>query len=124
MYRFENRLPEDLKLGPVKQKTKESKHIQAEDAGYLAHWYDQLANVVKDTPPRLVYKFDECGFRPGKGQSWNMIGSKDCPDLAESENGKNITAVECIAADGWQIDPFFIFKSNSAFMEEWFHNSN
>jgi uncharacterized protein YjhX (UPF0386 family) len=31
-------------------------------------------------------------------------GSK-VPDLAESERGENITAIECIAADGWQMDP-------------------
>jgi transposase-like protein len=36
-YHFEQRLPEHLKLGPVKQKTKESRRIQAEDAGLLGH---------------------------------------------------------------------------------------
>jgi hypothetical protein len=34
-YRFERRLSGHLKLGPVKQETKESKRIQAEDAGLL-----------------------------------------------------------------------------------------
>lgn len=83
-----------------------------EDAGLLAHWYDLLANVVtKDTSARLVYNFDECGFRPGEGKSRNVIGSKSCPDLGESERGETITAVECIAADGWQMDPLFIFKA-------------
>ncbi|GFF55804.1 transposase [Aspergillus udagawae] len=109
-YRFEKRLPEHLNLGPIKQKTKESKRIQAEDAGLLAHWYNQLANVIKDTPARLVYNFDECGFRPGEGRSRKVISSKSAPDLAESERGENITAIECISADGWQMDPWFIFK--------------
>jgi hypothetical protein len=36
-YRFEKRLPEHLNLGPAKQKIKESKRIQAEDAGLLTH---------------------------------------------------------------------------------------
>jgi hypothetical protein len=89
---------------------KESKRIQAENAGILAHWYNQLANVVKDTPARLVYNFDECGFQPGEGRSRKVIGSKHAPDLAESERGENITAIKCIAADGWQMDPWFIFK--------------
>jgi hypothetical protein len=75
-YRFEKQLPEHLNLGPMKQKTKESKRIQAEDAGLLAHWYNQLANVVKDTPARLVYNFDECGFKPGEGRSRKVISSK------------------------------------------------
>ena len=32
------------------------------------------------------------------------------PDLAESERGENIIAIKCIAIDGWQMDPWFIFK--------------
>ena len=111
-YRFEKRLPEYLNLGPMKQKTKESKRIRAEDAGLLGNWYNQLANVIKDTPARLVYNFDECGFQPGEGKSRNVISSKGSkvPDLAESERGENIIAIECVAADGWQMDPWFIFK--------------
>ena len=120
-YRFMKRLPKDLNLGPVKQNTKESKRIQAEDAGLLAHWYNLLANLLKDMPARLVYNFDECGFRPGDGKSRKVIGSKSksksCPDLAETERSENITAIECIAADGWQMDPLFIFKSGGIFME-------
>jgi hypothetical protein len=120
-YRFEKRLPKHLNLGPVKQNTKESKRIQAEDAGRLAHWYNLLANVVKDTPARLVYNFDECGFQPGEGRSRKVIGTKisskaskaAVPDLPEAERGENITAIECIAADGWQMDPWFIFKGMS-----------
>ncbi|KAK9631694.1 hypothetical protein V6Z94_010194 [Aspergillus fumigatus] len=136
VYRFEKRLPEHLNLGPVMQKTKESKRIKAEDAGLLAHWYNQLANVIKDTPARLVYNFDECGFQPGEGKSRKVIGtkittkgkgkgkaSKAVPDLAESERGENITSIECIAADGWQMDPWFIFKGNGIFMESWFNES-
>ena len=100
-YRFIKRLPKDLNLHPIKQKTKESKRIQAEDAGFLAHWYNQLEILLQDIPARLVYNFDECGFRPGEGQSRNVIALKSCADLAESEQGENITAIECIAADGW-----------------------
>jgi hypothetical protein len=117
-YRFEKRLPKHLNLGPVRQKTKESKRIQAEDAGLLEYWYTQLGNLIKkDTPARLVYNFDECGFQPGEGKSRKVIGSKgkgktpsNIPDLAESERGENITSIECVAADGWQMAPWFIFK--------------
>ena len=112
-YRFEARLPEHLNLAPVTQKTKESKRIQAEDAGFLQHWYDQLERLLHNVPARLVYNFDECGFQPGQGRSRRVLSSKSsCPDLAESERGETITAVECISADGWLIDPLFIFKSS------------
>jgi hypothetical protein len=46
----------------VKQKTKESRHLKAEDAGLLRHWYNQLANIIKDAPAQLVYNFDKYGF--------------------------------------------------------------
>ena len=121
------RLPKGLNLGPVKQKTKESNHIQTEDAGFLTHWYDQLEILLRGIPACLVYNFDECGFRPGEGKSRKVIGSKSksksCSDLAETEGGENITAVECIAADGWQMDPLFIFKSDGIFMESCFRGS-
>src|ERR1700709_1077666 len=99
VYRFTKRLPHDLELDPVKQRTKESKRIQAEDAGLLAHWYDLLKNLLKGMPARLVYNFDECGFRPGEGRSRRVVGRKRCADIAETERGENITALECIAAD-------------------------
>jgi hypothetical protein len=112
-YCFEKRLLEHLSLGPVRQKTKESKRIQAEDAGLLGSWYNQLANVIKDTLAWLVYNFDECGFQPGEGKSRKVIGLKGkgkVPNLAESERGENIIAIECVSADGWHMDPWFIFK--------------
>lgn len=55
-----------------------------------------------------------------------MVGRKNRrsgPDLAETKRGENITALECIAADGWQMDPLFIFKSGGVFMEAWFDGS-
>ena len=54
-----------------------------------------------------------------------MLSSKSsCPDLAESERGETITVVECISADGWLMDPLFIFKSSGKnFMEAWFYGS-
>jgi hypothetical protein len=126
-YRFIKRLPPDLQLGPVKQRTKESKRIQAEDIGLLAHWYDLLRNLLEGIPARLVYNFDECGFRPGEGKNQNVVARKNsersCPNLAETERGENITALECIAADGWQMDPLFIFKSGGVLMEAWFEGS-
>jgi hypothetical protein len=122
-YRFESRVPADLGLAPVKQKTKELRRIQAEDAGLLQHWYDLLKSLLRGVPARLVYNFDECGFQPGKGRDRKVFGGPKCPDLAESERGENVTAVECIAADGWVMDPFFIFKATGNHMEVWYHGA-
>ncbi|KAI3222258.1 transcriptional regulator family: Centromere protein B, DNA-binding region [Penicillium roqueforti] len=119
-YRFEKRLPPHLILGPVTQRTKDKKRLDAEDVGYLQHWYSQLANVLKGLPSHLIYNFDECGFQPGQGRARKVIGTKGrCPDLAEFDRAENITAIECIAADGWIMDPLFIFKGEK-FMESWY----
>lgn len=120
VYRFIKRLPPDLKLGKAKQQTKESNQIKAED---VAHWYDLLKTRLEGVPARLVYNLDECGLRPTEGINHNVVGKRDpkksCPDIAETERGKNITALECIAADGWQMDPLFITKRNGSVIECW-----
>jgi hypothetical protein len=70
--------------------------------------------VKKDTPAQLVYNFDEAGFQPGEGKSRTVISTKvttkAVPDLPKAERGENITTIKCITADGWQMDPWFIFK--------------
>ncbi|KAJ5379244.1 transcriptional regulator family: Centromere protein B DNA-binding region [Penicillium cosmopolitanum] len=122
-YRFIKRLPEDVKLSPVKQRTKEYKRIKAEDAWKLDVWYMKLKNVIKkNTPARLVYNFDECGFQPGKGKNRKVLGQEGGPDLGENEHSETITALECIAADGWFMDPLFVFKGTT-FQEVWYDNS-
>jgi hypothetical protein len=109
----------------MKQKTKEYKRIQAEDSGLLSHWYNQLKALLKGVPARLVYNFDECGFQPGQGRARKVFGAgSSCPDLAEGGKSENITAVECIGADGWLMDPFFIFKaSGKNHMEVWYRGA-
>ncbi|KAJ5674314.1 uncharacterized protein N7477_004248 [Penicillium maclennaniae] len=62
VYRFIKRIPADLQLAPLKQRTKEHKRIQADDSGVLELWYNRWRNVVKDAVPRLVYNVGECGF--------------------------------------------------------------
>jgi hypothetical protein len=119
-YRFAKRLPPHLKLVPVIQKTKEKKRLDAEDVGILQFWYNQLGNLLKGLPARLVYNFDECGFQPGIGKRQKVISTPgECPDIPESEYSENITALECIAADGWVMTPLYVFKGKK-FMESWY----
>ncbi|KAJ5742297.1 transcriptional regulator family: Centromere protein B DNA-binding region [Penicillium manginii] len=122
-YRFIERLPPHKKLAPVRQKVKDVKRIGAEEAGVLELWYNNLARVTKTLPPHLVFNFDECGFQPGKGKPQNVIsGTEYRSDLPEAEHSENITALECIAADGSSIPPLYIFKG-STFQEDWFYAS-
>jgi hypothetical protein len=65
-----------------------------------------------------VYNFDECGFRPSEGESWRVVRSKkNVPNLPKAKKGENITAIECITTNGWQIEPLFIFKGGGAIIE-------
>lgn len=109
-------------LNASHRKTKEYKRIQAEDSGLVELWYTRWGNFIKDIPERLIYNVDKCGIQPGRGKDQKVIRGDYAPDLPESEHRKTITAVECIAADGWQMDPLFIFKG-SMFMETWYHGS-
>jgi hypothetical protein len=82
---------------------------------------NQLANLLKAVPARLVYNFNKCGFQPGSRKNQKVLSTKGrVPDLAESEYSENITALECIAADGWIMKPLFIFKGKK-FMESWYN---
>ena len=72
------------------QNTKDVKRMDAEKAGYLHFWYNQLSNLVKDLPAYLIYNFDERGFQPGQGRSRKVIGTKGkCPSLAEFDHAEN-----------------------------------
>ena len=51
-YRFQARLPKHINLAPVRQKTKELRGIQAEDAGRLQNWYELLENQLQGVPVR------------------------------------------------------------------------
>jgi hypothetical protein len=41
-------------------------------------------------------------------------------DFCKLEHSETMTAVECIAADGWQMDLLFLFMS-ATLQESWFH---
>jgi hypothetical protein len=73
--------------------------------------------MVKDLPPYLVYNFDKYDFQPGQGRAWKVISiKKKYLNLTKFNYTKNITTVECIAADGCIMQPLFIFKGER-FME-------
>ncbi|KAF7156234.1 hypothetical protein CNMCM5623_009627 [Aspergillus felis] len=118
-YRFQKCLPESLKLGPATQKTKASKRIQAENGGLLQRRYDLLANIIEDTAGSASI-CDECRFQLGKGMARKVIGSQHTGDVCELEHSETMTAVECIAVDGWQKDPLFLFMSSTC-QTSWFH---
>ncbi|KKA21657.1 hypothetical protein T310_4314 [Rasamsonia emersonii CBS 393.64] len=120
VYRFIQRLPDDLHL--IKQKPIEKDRLGAEDIGILTHWFDLLEPYIARIPPKNIYNFDETGFQLGQGKSQKVVTSnpiRASRGIATSETNESLTAIECIAADGTVLPPYFIFKGEYQ-LERWY----
>ena len=122
-YRFIKRHQKDLLPRP--QTTDEAKPDQTVDASQLMNWYDLLEIQLRDVPSRLVYNFDECLFRPTGGRGRRAIGVAGLaiPNSTIVSPGQNITVIECIAADGYLVEPFVVF-TGEVLMIEWLTTPN
>ncbi|KAJ5267694.1 transcriptional regulator family: Centromere protein B DNA-binding region [Penicillium angulare] len=129
VYRFMKRFSKDDNdsedsFGLRRQKVTDSKRISDKDVAILRHWYDLLANIMNGVPERLVYNFDETGFQLGQGQTQKVFTryQSKIPRLAGEEHGERVTVAECIAADGWRMEPLIIFKGRHQ-MESWYNTN-
>jgi hypothetical protein len=122
VYRFIKRLPDEFKL--VKQKPKDKTRLNTEDLGQIQHWYDILEGFISQIPPRNIYNFDETGFQIGQGKSQKVVTTRPNQTLRGNptkEMGELVSAIECIAADGFVLLPYFIFKG-VIHMERWYES--
>ena len=118
VYEFIKRLPDGLHW--VKQKPAEKERIEAEDIGILQAWYDRLEPFVKRIPPSNIYNFDETGFQLGQGKPQKVISrNKQRTRLLSSERGELLTGIECIAADGWLMEPYTV-APGLVHLERWY----
>lgn len=120
VYRFIKRLPSEFQL--IQQKPKDKNRLDAEEVGVLQHWYDCLEPIVKQIPPKNIYNFDETGFQLGQGKSQKVVTTmpvRAARGNPSKEMGELISAIECIAADGFVLPPYFIFKGVHH-LERWY----
>ncbi|KOS39223.1 hypothetical protein ACN38_g9942 [Penicillium nordicum] len=111
-------LPEDLFW--VQQKPADQKRILAEDIGVLTAWYDRLEPFIKRIPTKNIYKFDETGFLLGQGRPQNVISANKHRTRTHSfERGQLVTGIECVAADGWVMEPYFV-APGKAHLVRWY----
>jgi hypothetical protein len=106
----------------VKQKPQEKERLNAEDIGLLQHWFECLERFITQIPPVNIYNFDETGLQLGQGKSQKVVTTK--PTQAVKGNptgdiGELVSAIECIAADGFTVTPYFIFKG-TYHLERWY----
>jgi hypothetical protein len=120
VYEFIKRLPEEFKL--VKQKPRDENCLDTEDIGLLQHWYDCLERFITQIPAKNIYNFDETGFQLGQGKTQKVVTTRLIQAARGNptrEMGDLVTVVECIAADGFTMTPYFIFKG-TVHLERWY----
>ncbi|KAJ5267318.1 transcriptional regulator family: Centromere protein B DNA-binding region [Penicillium angulare] len=79
--------------------------------------------ALEGVNPRNIYNFDETGFQIGQGRTRRVFSSQSgkASDLPGVEYGERVTVAECIAADGWRMQPLVIFKGQHH-MESWYNH--
>lgn len=126
IYRYIERLPRDLhqiKQKPIGLKRFDTKFEKNE----FINWFASLEYEINGTPPRNIYNFDETGFQFGESKAETVITAYpsrfQSNESAQSDTRESCTVIECIAANGDAIAPYFIFKG-SVHLEQWYRLDN
>jgi hypothetical protein len=123
VHRFMKRLPETFKFQT--QKPMEAKRVDAERLPTIIEWFHNLEGEIKalQVGPRNIYNIDETGFQLGQGKSQKVV--TEFPDrtkhIPTGGIGETVTAIECIAADGWIMPPMILF-AGTVHLEDWYRD--
>jgi hypothetical protein len=108
----------------TKRRKIEKARFDAGDIGIVQHWFQVLEKLLRNTSPKNIYNFDETGFRIGQQKDEKVITA--FPDRSAwaptEETNEGITAIECIAANGDVIPPYFIVKGEYH-LERWYKDT-
>jgi hypothetical protein len=122
-YRFLKRLPIDYSYNT--QKIMEAERVDAERLPTIHEWYNQLDLLLQayKIGPKNIYNFDETGFQLGQGKPQKVVTKhgKSAKPMPTGGIGETVTAVECIAADGWLMPPMILF-AGTVHLESWFRD--
>jgi hypothetical protein len=120
--RFVRRLPEGFFW--IKQKPIDKKRLESEDIAHITTWFEHVSRWIKDISPKNIYNFDETGFQLGQGRAQKVITQYQYSSekTGAKDRGQIVTSIECIAADGWVMVPYIIFKGQTH-MEDWFRDN-
>jgi transposase len=121
VYRFLQRHPQ-LKLG--KPLGLDPKRAQAFNEAIVRKHYEELAKALyPGLNPSNLYNMDEKGCQRGGGrrirnQKFITRSDKTVQYRIQSANLELITIIECVAADGANIKPGFVFPQKRSSLEE------
>jgi hypothetical protein len=86
--------------------------MQAEDLRVIQYYYNCLNNLITqyNIHPKNIYNFDKCGFIVGEGKKQRVISANPSANVSipTGDRGQSLTAIECIAANGWIMSLFFL----------------
>jgi hypothetical protein len=123
VYRFMKRLPETFKFQT--QKPMEAKRVDAERLPAINEWFHKLEGEIKtlQVGPRNIYNIDETGFQLGQGKSQKIVTEflDRTKHVPTGGIGETVTAIECIAADGWIMPPMILF-AGTVHLEDWYRD--
>ncbi|KAJ5244969.1 hypothetical protein N7489_005065 [Penicillium chrysogenum] len=119
VYRFIQRLPPTINY--LIQKPKEKARMESENIESLSLWFYHFSKVVEEHQflPHEIYNWDETGYQIGQGKARKVVSSRTTSSIATGGLAESISGIECIAADGWVMLPWFLVKGTRQ-MEEWY----
>jgi hypothetical protein len=122
-YRFLKRHPNHYVAST--QKTMDAERMDAERLPLIEDFFHRLDVILQwnKVGPKNIYNMDETGFQLGQGKS-QRVASKSKDSIRPIPTGgiaETVTAVECIAADGWLMPPMILF-AGSVHLENWYRN--
>jgi hypothetical protein len=123
VYHFLRRIPQRI-LNWIIQKPKELKRMAAEDISLITAWYDRFEVFVtaNKLTPEQIYNMDETDYQIGQGKPQRVLSKSPTAYTPNGGISESITGIECIAADGWKMSPWFLVKGKFH-MENWVKNA-
>jgi DDE superfamily endonuclease len=111
----------DPNLGPIADEQIDCERATV-TAAMVQNWFDGLEPIIKKIKHYNIYNFDESGFMLGQQPSrTRSIGRQRARAEVNLSKRESQTIIECIAADGFAIPPFLIFRG-SVILERWFED--
>lgn len=106
------------------------KRAQSFNEESVRHHFEELKEklTMLGIPIENIYNMDEKGCQRGGGrrahlQKYFMSATRRSQYQVRSDNLELITIIECVCADGSNLQPGFIFPGVNPF-REWFHEDN
>mgnify|MGYP002718969261 FL=1 len=95
--------------------------MESENIESLSLWFYHFSKVVEEHQflPHEIYNWDETGYQIGQGKARKVVSSRTTSSIATGGLAESISGIECIAADGWVMLPWFLVKGTRQ-MEEWY----